>query len=363
VAVLALLLRFDSGVIFLHQLGRREVVIFLRHGGCSTPTTTPKAVAGRLLGSDDQPFSTFTSRLALGFLVQMGDYFNPDEDFVPALAYDPDDYDDAPGDYWGGGWGNAPRGYSDDVALAAPPAPPAPPPPGFWARRAAALAPLAAGAASMYYGISPNWARSLSYVAAGVGAKAAGKALDWVSPTAKKVAEAHLGGGQGRRRLEGKWKEKAKAQAASRVKAGESYASDELRKAAVERAVAEEKAIKDEEHRWFSGAARKGFEVWNKTDMPDYRVEEARHADNATASQYASRLREARRKVATASAIPVESKSVVTTGKRDSDMRRYARDHRRRMRVIRYAKQMPAERFLAAMGASRGVRKGLKYHR
>jgi len=225
---------------------------------------------------------------------------------------------------------------------------------------AAALAALA------FYNTLPLSTKSaLTYVAAGVGSSALRKGMDWMWPGERPGSkkELHLGGGQGRRRLAGKRRTQAVAQALARVKAGQSFASQSDRQRALDEAIAAEKAVNDEYHKFEKSYERShplGFN--NSASVPEHLLDEWKSAGNEQASRYTAQLREARRRVATLQATPIEVPKANVEG-RDSDMRRYARDHRRRMRAVRYAKQLPAERFLAAYGASRRVRKGMNYHR
>jgi len=226
-------------------------------------------------------------------------------------------------------------------------------------RGAAALA----AAMGVYNALPLSTKSAIKYVAAGVGSSALRKGMDWMWPGDRGKKEVFLGGGQGRRRMLGTRRAQAIAQAKSRISSGQSFASQSEKQRALDEAIAAEKSVNDEYHKFEKSYDRSFPMGWgHEQSVPLHLQDEWKSVGNEQATRYTAQLREARRRVATLEQTPIETPKALVEG-RDHQMRRYARDHRRRMRAVRYAKQLPAERFLAAYGASRGVRKGMNYHR
>lgn len=126
---------------------------------------------------------------------------------------------------------------------------------------------------------------------------------------------------------------------------GKSYSSKQEKEAALRASDAVIEMRKQELRdlqRPRSGRLIRDLHQWHTPQGEDWRAKLNEHATKATAN-----LREARRAAKAVADTPVGKTS------KERTLRTVARDHRRRMRALKYARLLPAERFLAAYARGR----------
>jgi len=167
----------------------------------------------------------------------------------------------------------------------------------------------------------------LAYVGAGVATKAANKIIDAYYPSGVMDPQAHLGGGQGRRRREKLgWSRRQLAQGMEPAVAA-SVGHPSVREA--------------------EDALRRAEDWLNST----YTTSNATF-DNERLYESTHRVHQARVNLAKAKAAAAEAPKAAAApiagriSRVSAELRRYARNHRRRMRAVRYAQRSSSDRFL-----------------
>jgi len=211
---------------------------------------------------------------------------------------------------------------------------------------------------------------SLGYAAAGVGTKLIGKAIDRYWPDHGYV------GKMGRRRT-GLALSRYDLQKAGRLRplpgtkppSGPHYTSKEEQKAAWDAAKLAHADAQEALFQFRATANRSmpkhivDMETGQVHDPTPFDVEEWQTRNAAEFSRRQAKVRETEKALEEARRKPVfdvhdapaqeldgDYRADFKKGRQDKEMRRYAREHRRRSRALRYARTMPAERFLSAFG-------------